>query len=158
MGAYSPLPDLPDDQAAELTARFHVPILRELARRGEPFRGALYAGLILTADGPVLLECNARFGDPETQVILPRIAGSLGPWLLAAARGRLPAGATVVPTLPGATAGVVLAAGGYPGTPERGAADRRPRCRPCGRGPRVPRGHRAGRGGPAASARPAAGS
>ena len=122
MGAYSPLPDLPDDRAAALTAQFHVPILRELARRGDPFRGALYAGLILTADGPVLLECNARFGDPETQVILPRIAGSLGPWLLAAARGRLPATATVVPTLPGATAGIVLAAGGYPGTPERGQA------------------------------------
>ena len=69
--------------------RFHRPILAELARRGTPFRGALYAGLMLTADGPVLLECNARFGDPETQAILPRIAAPLGPLLLAAARGRL---------------------------------------------------------------------
>ena len=89
MGAYSPLPDLPDAEADDLIAGFHRPILAELARRGTPFRGALYAGLMLTADGPVLLECNARFGDPETQVILPRLAAPLGPLLLAAARGRL---------------------------------------------------------------------
>ena len=89
MGAYSPLPDLPDERADELLDRFHRPILAELARRTTPFRGALYAGLMLTDDGPVLLECNARFGDPETQVILPRLAAPLGPVLLAAARGRL---------------------------------------------------------------------
>ena len=91
MGAYSPLEDLPDDAADELVERFHRPILAELARRGTPFRGALYAGLMLTAGGPVLLECNARFGDPETQVILPRLAAPLGPLLLAAAKGRLKA-------------------------------------------------------------------
>ena len=93
MGAYSPLPDLPDDGADDLLAAFHRPILAELARRGTPFRGALYAGLMLTADGPVLLECNARFGDPETQAIVPRLAVSLGPILLAAARGHLADGA-----------------------------------------------------------------
>ena len=127
MGAYSPLPDLPDDAAGDLIARFHGPILAELARRGTPFRGALYAGLMLTADGPVLLECNARFGDPETQAIVPRLAAALGPLLLAAAQGRLLAAARPLgiegarlPTLPIATVGVVLAAAGYPDVPRRG--------------------------------------
>ena len=77
--------------AGASSSAFHRPILAELARRGTPFRGALYAGLMLTADGPVLLECNARFGDPETQAILPRLAVALGPLLLAAARGDLAA-------------------------------------------------------------------
>ena len=90
MGAYSPLPDLPDDGRRERSWPPSTgPILAELARRGTPFRGALYAGLMLTDDGPVLLECNARFGDPETQAILPRLAVALGPILLAAARGDL---------------------------------------------------------------------
>ena len=91
MGAYSPLPDLPDAAADDLVERFHRPILAELARRGTPFRGALYAGLMLTADGPVLLECNARFGDPETQVILPRLAVAAGP-VAPGGRGRPTAG------------------------------------------------------------------
>ena len=127
MGAYSPLPDLPDDAATDVVARFHKPILVELARRGSPFRGALYAGLMLTADGPILLECNARFGDPETQAILPRLAVSLGPLLLAAAQGRLLDAARSLdligdrlPTLPGATVAIVLAAAGYPDHPRRG--------------------------------------
>ncbi|MGZ9161270.1 MAG: phosphoribosylamine--glycine ligase, partial [Candidatus Limnocylindrales bacterium] len=127
MGAYSPLPDLPDDAADDIVERFHRPILAELARRGAPFRGALYAGLMLTADGPVLLECNARFGDPETQVILPRVAGALGPLLLAAAGGRLGEATSGVvsrggpiPTLPGAAVGIVLASHGYPEAPRRG--------------------------------------
>ncbi len=121
MGAYSPLPDL-DDQAVERVLRtVHLPILAELARRGTPFRGFLYAGLMLTADGPVLLECNVRLGDPEAQVILPRVAGAIGPLLLAAARGGLPASMpTLLPVLPGAAVGIVLAARGYPGDPRRG--------------------------------------
>jgi phosphoribosylamine--glycine ligase len=126
MGAYSPLPDLPDADAHDLIVRFHRPILAEMARRGTPFRGALYAGLMLTADGPVLLECNARFGDPETQAILPRLAAPLGPLLLAAARGRLleaarPLGLdeSRVPVLPITTVGIVLAAAGYPDAPRR---------------------------------------
>jgi phosphoribosylamine--glycine ligase len=65
MGAYSPLPDLPDADVAGIVAAFHVPLLAELARRGTPFRGALYAGLILADDGPVLLECNARLRRPR---------------------------------------------------------------------------------------------
>lgn len=127
MGAYSPLPDLPDDETEMLLAAFHRPILAELARRGTPFRGALYAGLMLTDDGPVLLECNARFGDPETQAILPRLAIALGPLLLAAAQGNLGAAmarsrrsASRLPTLPGAAVAVVLAAAGYPVTPRAG--------------------------------------
>ena len=125
MGAYSPLPDLADDGSGALLDAFHRPILAELARRGTPFRGALYAGLILTDDGPVLLECNARFGDPETQAILPRLAVAIGPLLLAAARGTLPAaldrlGLTdraTLPTVPGAAVAIVLAAAGYPERP-----------------------------------------
>jgi phosphoribosylamine--glycine ligase len=127
MGAYSPLPDLPDETAEALLDAFHRPILAELGRRGTPFRGALYVGLMLTDDGPVALECNARFGDPETQAILPRLAVALGPILLAAARGDLSeamAGPTVtrgrLPTLPGAAVAIVLAAAGYPEAPRGG--------------------------------------
>ncbi len=127
MGAYSPLPDLPDHEIEELLQAFHRPILAELARRGTPFRGALYAGLMLTADGPVLLECNARFGDPETQAIVPRIAVALGPLLLAAARGELRSALSVshlvgsqLPALPGATVALVLASDGYPYRPRTG--------------------------------------
>jgi len=119
MGAYSPLPDLPDAEAVRLVDAIHRPVLAELARRGTPFRGALYAGLMLTPDGPRLLEFNARFGDPETQVIIPRLAAPLGPLLLAAARGRL-ADVASIPVLPGATVGIVLAASGYPADPRRG--------------------------------------
>lgn len=129
MGAYSPLPDLADDAVLGLLATIHRPILAELARRGTPFRGALYAGLMLTADGPVLLECNARFGDPETQAIMPRLAVALGPLLLAAARGDLRGALTsqqlrdgYLPTLPGATVALVLAAAGYPEQPQSGDA------------------------------------
>jgi phosphoribosylamine--glycine ligase len=121
MGAYSPLADLPDDAAEAILDTVHRPVLAELARRGVPFRGALYAGLMLTPAGPRLLEFNARFGDPETQVIMPRLAGPLGPLLLAAARGRLRGVATPA-TLPIATVGIVLAASGYPDEPERGDA------------------------------------
>jgi phosphoribosylamine--glycine ligase len=131
MGAYSPVADLSDEDAATLLATFHLPILAELARRGTPFCGALYAGLMLTADGPILLECNARFGDPETQAILPRLAVALGPLLLAAARGALPdalarsglageSGQVMLPTVPGASVAIVLAAAGYPDRPRRG--------------------------------------
>ncbi len=129
MGAYSPVADLPDELADDIVERFHRPILAELARRGSPFRGALYAGLMLTAHGPVLLECNARFGDPETQVILPRLAAPLGPLLLAAAKGRLLAATKSLhleghrlPTMPRACVGIVLAAAGYPDAPRHGDA------------------------------------
>ncbi len=121
MGAYSPVPDLPDADAERILDAFHRPVLAELARRGTPFCGALYAGLMLTADGPRLLEFNGRFGDPETQVILPRLAAPLGPVLLAAARGGL-RDASPLAVLPGAAVGIVLAATGYPADPRRGDA------------------------------------
>ena len=153
MGAYSPLPDLPDAAADDLIDRFHRPILAELARRGTPFRGALYAGLMLTADGPVLLECNARFGDPETQAILPRLAVPLGPLLLAAAGGRLleaarPLGleGARLPALPIATVGIVLAAAGYPDAPRPRRPDRGPGPCPRRRRARLPRRHGPRRG------------
>ena len=127
MGAYSPLPDLADDEIPGLLEAFHRPILAELARRGTPFHGALYAGLMLTDDGPVLLECNARFGDPETQALMPRLAVALGPLLAAAAGSRLDQAARTLglvdgrlPVVPGASVAIVLATAGYPDRPRRG--------------------------------------
>jgi phosphoribosylamine--glycine ligase len=86
MGAYSPVPWL--ESPAELVARIHQPVVDELARRGTPFVGCLFAGLMLTDDGPRVLEFNARFGDPETQVLVPRLEGDLLDALAAAATGR----------------------------------------------------------------------
>jgi phosphoribosylamine--glycine ligase len=85
MGAYSPVPWLA--AADDLVAQVHQPVLDELARRGMPFIGCLYAGLMLTDDGPRVLEFNARFGDPETQVLVPRLEGDLLAALAAAAHG-----------------------------------------------------------------------
>ena len=122
MGAYSPLPDLDDAAVEGILQAIHLPLLAEMARRGTPFRGFLYAGLMLTADGPRLLECNVRLGDPEAQVILPRLAGPLGPILRAAAAGRLPR--ELPPRLPAvrtAAVGIVLAAPGYPAGKSNGA-------------------------------------
>ncbi len=127
MGAYSPVPDIPESLSATLLETIHEPVLAELARRGMPFRGALYAGLMLTPEGPVLLEFNARFGDPEAQAILPRLSVPLGPLLLAAARGNLSAAAAelrlrsmILPTTGDAAVVVVLAAAGYPENPRKG--------------------------------------
>ena len=121
MGAYSPLPDLDDAAVEAILDTVHRPILAEMARRGARFRGFLYAGMMLTPDGPAMLEINVRLGDPEAQVILPLVAADLGPLLLAAAHGRLPeAFPSLVPSMPGAAVGIVLAAGGYPGDPRRG--------------------------------------
>jgi phosphoribosylamine--glycine ligase len=127
MGAYSPVPDLPDGLCATLIDVIHLPILAELARRGAPFRGALYAGLMLTPEGPVLIECNSRFGDPEVQALLPRLAVPLGPLLLGAAQGDLAGAAAniglqgrMLATTGDAAVAIVLAAGGYPEAPRRG--------------------------------------
>jgi len=123
MGAYSPLPDLDAPAVAAIVAGVHQPILAEMRRRGTPFRGFLYAGLMLTGDGPALLEINVRCGDPETQVILPRLSEPLAPLLLAAARGALPAAAPdLLPAGDDAAVGIVLAAHGYPDSPRRGDA------------------------------------
>jgi phosphoribosylamine--glycine ligase len=125
MGAYAPIPDMSDAAVAEVVRAFHLPALAELERRGTPFVGALYAGLMLTADGPVLLEFNARFGDPEVQVLLPLIATPLAPVLLAAALGRLgdaPAAGDPPAIVADAAAavGIVLASDGYPEAPVGG--------------------------------------
>jgi phosphoribosylamine--glycine ligase len=121
MGAYSPLPDLDDADVADIVATVHAPILAEMRRRGTPFRGFLYAGLMLTPTGAALLETNVRCGDPESQVILPRVAVPLAPLLLAAARGQLPADLpSVLPATGDAAVGIVLAARGYPGGYRRG--------------------------------------
>ncbi len=127
MGAVSPV-EQPDEPAVEaILDLVHRPVLAELARRGAPFRGVLFAGLMLTPDGPRLLECNVRFGDPETQVTLPRLAVPLAPLLAALADGRLAAAAAamgirggLLPAVDRAAAGIVLAAPRYPDAPVLG--------------------------------------
>ena len=119
MGAYTPLPWVPNDLAEEVTRTVLQPTIDEMARRGAPFSGLLYAGLALTADGVRVVEFNARFGDPETQPLLARLVTPLGGLLYAAATGDLAAH----PELEwgsGAAVAVVLAAEGYPGTPRTG--------------------------------------
>jgi phosphoribosylamine---glycine ligase len=81
MGSFSPLPDVADGEAQEILETVHLPVLRELARRGTPFQGLLYAGLMRTEDGPRVIEFNCRFGDPETQSLLPRLESDLLPLL-----------------------------------------------------------------------------
>jgi phosphoribosylamine--glycine ligase len=118
MGAFSPTAKVTPAVQAEVEERVLLPALREMARRGRPFRGALYAGLMLTAKGIRVIEFNARLGDPETQPILMRVRGDLVPALLGAARGDL--SAVRLDVDPRAAVGVVLAAEGYPGKPTTG--------------------------------------
>jgi phosphoribosylamine--glycine ligase len=118
MGSVSPVPDVPDDLADALVASVHEPVVAEMARRGVPFQGVLYAGLMMTSDGPRVLEFNARFGDPETQALLPRLEEDLLALLRSAATGGLRARAVRVSPEP--CVAVVLAAAGYPGTPRAG--------------------------------------
>jgi phosphoribosylamine--glycine ligase len=120
MGAFSPTPNVTPAIEAQVEREVVVPVLRELARRGHPFRGALYAGLMLTRTGPRVVEFNARFGDPETQPTLLRLQSDLVPALVAAAKGDL-SGVTLSFD-PRAAVGVVLAAEGYPGEPAKGDA------------------------------------
>jgi phosphoribosylamine--glycine ligase len=113
MGSYSPVPAIGADRAKELAAQVHQPVLEELNRRGAPFHGVLYAGLMMTADGPRVLEFNVRFGDPETQAILPRLESDLLDLLIASTeRGGL-ADARLSWTDRTAVT-VVLASAGYP--------------------------------------------
>ncbi|MEJ7826237.1 MAG: phosphoribosylamine--glycine ligase [Solirubrobacteraceae bacterium] len=119
MGSYSPVPGVGPDRVAEIAALVHQPIVDLLRERGTPFHGVLYAGIMLTTDGPKVLEYNVRFGDPETQAVLPRLGSDLLVLLLAA-------------TQPGGLAGVrlrwsddwavtlVLASGGYPASASMG--------------------------------------
>ncbi len=121
MGAYSPAAVLTPALEARAMAEIVLPTVRALADAGTPYSGILYAGLMLTEDGPRLVEYNARFGDPEAQVLMPRLRSDLLELMLACAEGRLD-------TVPAPEFGedvaldVVLAARGYPGAPEKGGA------------------------------------
>jgi phosphoribosylamine---glycine ligase len=121
MGAYSPLPWAPGGLVDDVTERVLRPTIAEMARRGSPFVGVLYAGLALTQDGPKVVEFNVRFGDPETQVLLARLRTPLAGLLHAAATGRL----ADHPTLEwsdDAAVTVVVAAPGYPSDPQVGGS------------------------------------
>jgi len=114
MGAYSPPPVLEPALADRFIETVIRPTIRAMAAEGRPYRGVLYAGLMLTADGPRVLEYNARFGDPECQVLIVRLADDLLPLCRAVAEGKgLP---EAVAWRPEAAVCVVLASGGYPGS------------------------------------------
>ena len=120
MGAYSPAPVLSDAVVAEAHARVIQPTLDGMAAEGAPYRGVLYVGLMMTAEGPKVVEFNARFGDPECQVLMMRLDGDIVPYLLACARGdvsHLPP----PPLKPGVVICVVFAAKGYPDSPLTGS-------------------------------------
>jgi phosphoribosylamine---glycine ligase len=119
MGAYSPVPFAGEDVVGDVMERAILPTLHALYRRGIDYRGALYAGIMLTEEGPKVLEFNVRFGDPETQVVLPRWSGDVTDTLAAAASGSL--SDHNAPNFSGdAAVCVVLAAPGYPEKPETG--------------------------------------
>ena len=117
MGSYSPAPDVDVD---ELVDRIHRPVLAELARRDSPFLGALFAGVMLTENGPRVLEFNCRFGDPETQSLLPRLEGNFLEALAAAAAGD--ARHVELPVADDAAVTLVMAAGGYPASGDTGSS------------------------------------
>jgi phosphoribosylamine---glycine ligase len=119
MGSYSPVPSVDAARAQEICAAVHQPVLDELARRGIAFHGVLYAGLMMTPGGAKVLEFNVRFGDPETQAILPRLQSDLLTLLEAAI---VPGGLNGVQLewLPQTAVSVVLASGGYPASSSSG--------------------------------------
>jgi phosphoribosylamine--glycine ligase len=119
MGCYSPVPEVDDAFVERIRAEVHQPVVDELARRGTPFHGVLYAGLMLTADGPKVLEFNVRFGDPETQVVLPRLRSDLLDLLQRATRPGGLSGATLEWDARSAVT-VVLASRGYPQSSSKG--------------------------------------
>ena len=118
MGSISPPADVSDELADAIVEMVHRPVIVEMARRGTPFTGVLYAGLMLTADGPKVIEFNCRFGDPETQCLLPRVDEDLVEVLVAAADGALQE--RPLRLSPEPCVAVVLAAYGYPGEPRAG--------------------------------------
>ncbi|MDG2534606.1 phosphoribosylamine--glycine ligase [Sphingomonas sp. HITSZ_GF] len=121
MGAYSPAPVLTPELEAQAIDEIVRPTIEALARMGSPYSGVLYAGLMLTPTGPKLIEYNARFGDPECQVLMLRYQGDLLALMLAVAKGEL--AGQPAPVFADKTAlTVVMAANGYPGTPETGGA------------------------------------
>ena len=120
MGAYSPAPVLTPELQARVMAEIIEPTVRTMREDGHPYQGVLFAGLMLTADGPKLIEYNARFGDPECQVLMMRLKSDLVPIMLACAQGTLDDGEIAFSDVTALT--VVMAAKGYPGTPEKGGA------------------------------------
>ena len=118
MGAYAPCPLIGETEGAALGQEIHLPVIRELARRGHPFRGLLYAGLMLTSEGPKVLEFNVRFGDPECQPLMVLWQDDLLDWLHGAAVGQLPEGSPRFRS--GAACCVVLASAGYPLSSDKG--------------------------------------
>jgi phosphoribosylamine--glycine ligase len=122
VGSFSPLPDVADDEAATILETVHLPVLRELARSGTPFQGLLYAGLMQTEDGLRVIEFNCRFGDPETQSLLPRLESDLLP-LLAGDLSQDPAIADRAAVALVLTAPDYPARSDYSGTPIDGVAD-----------------------------------
>jgi phosphoribosylamine--glycine ligase len=119
MGAYSPLPWAPPTLVADVTERVLQPMVDAMRHRGTPFSGLLYAGLAMTSRGVRVIEFNARFGDPETQVVLANLRSPLGQVLMAAATGRL-AGIPHLVWQSGYAVTVVIAAEGYPASPRTG--------------------------------------
>ena len=122
MGAYSPAPIMSEEMSARVMAEIIAPTLRGMKARGAPYKGVLFAGLMLTKDGPKLIEFNARFGDPETQVMLPRLEEDLLPLLMACAKGNLRS--EPVKLSPRTALTVVFAAKGYPENPQKGSTIR----------------------------------
>jgi phosphoribosylamine--glycine ligase len=122
MGSYSPVPGVGPERGREICAAVHQPVLDELARRGIRFHGVLYAGIMLTADGPQVLEFNVRFGDPETQAILPRLRTDLLALMQASCRpgGLAEFAARGLEWDPRSAVTVVLASAGYPHSAHRG--------------------------------------
>ena len=121
MGAYSPAPILTPALRGEIMSRIIGPTVRTLAKEGMPYSGVLYAGIMLTGEGPKLVEYNCRFGDPECQVLMMRFEQDLGEYLLACADSSL-AAMPPIRLSPDTALTVVMAANGYPGTPEKGGA------------------------------------
>lgn len=118
MGAYSPAPVLPASRYQEVIDLVVLPVLREMKKRGHPFSGILYAGLMMTAQGPQVIEFNVRFGDPECQPLLMRLDGDLAEIMMAAAEGRLHE--VTLPLKEQTALGVVIAAEGYPSSYAKG--------------------------------------
>jgi len=119
MGAYSPAPVMTKALEAQVMTEIIQPTLAGMNQRGTPFKGILYAGLMITKDGPKLIEYNTRFGDPECEVLMPRLKSDLVPALLAARDGVL--NAVDLRWSDDVALTVVMAAKGYPGTPEKGS-------------------------------------
>lgn len=118
MGTYSPVPHIPQSVVDEAIGTILIPAARAMVREGRPFRGVLYAGLMITEQGPKTVEFNCRFGDPETQVVLPRLKTDLADIFMATVNGKLQE--IEIEWSDEAAVCVVLASGGYPGPYEKG--------------------------------------